>query len=102
MSPSIIERAIKKANKSICKFKISAVGFNHKGEMIGSITNTPRFSRYGGGIHAEAALIKRYRGHLKTILICRVNTNGGLLPIDPCDKCQKLADKFNIKITSVK
>jgi len=101
MTNEVINRAIKKANKSICKFKISAIGFNNKGEVIGSYTNKPRFSRYGGGIHAEAALIKRYGKKLKTILICRVNGNSGLLPISPCDNCQKLAKKFNIKIVSV-
>jgi cytidine deaminase len=101
MSP-IINRAIKKANQSVCKFKVSAIGFNNKGEMIGSITNAPRFSRYGGGLHAEALLIKRYGKKLKTILICRVNSNGKLLPIDPCLNCQKLAIKFGIKIMSVK
>lgn len=93
--------AIKKAVKSVCKYKISAIGFNHKGEIIGSVVNQPRFSKPNGGWHAEALLIGRYGSNLKTIIICRVNKNGGLCPISPCKNCQKLADKYGIKITSI-
>jgi cytidine deaminase len=98
---NIINFAIKKARTSACKFKISAIGFNAKGEIIGSSTNIMRFVRKGGGLHAEAKLIMRYRNNLDTILICRVNKTGEILPIEPCGNCLKLAEKYGIKIISV-
>jgi len=100
MSPNIIDKAIRRASKSICRYKVSAIGLNKKGEIIGSSVNTIRFNRLNGGIHAEASLIGRYGSQLKTIIICRVNKTGGVLPIEPCDNCQKLANKFGIKIVS--
>jgi len=101
MSPNIIDKAIRRASKSICRYKVSAIGLNKKGEIIGSSVNTVRFNKLNGGIHAEASLIGRYGSQLKTIIICRVNKTGGILPIEPCDNCQKLANKFGIKIISV-
>ena len=99
---SLILKAIKKANSnSTNRYKVSALGLNSKGELIGSATNSPRFSRYGGGIHAEMALLHRYGTNIKTIIICRVGGNGTPLPIKPCDKCQKVLDKLKIKVLSV-
>ena len=101
-SPLHIERAIKKAEQSQCHYRVSAVGFNKRGEMVGSACNLARFSRQGGGKHAEAVLISKYRSSLKTILICRINKSGELLPIEPCDNCSALAAKYGIEIKTVK
>ena len=60
--------AKKKAEQSTCKYRVSAVGFDHKGNMLGTSFNRPRFCRYGGSVHAEANLIGRYGKNLKTIL----------------------------------
>jgi tRNA(Arg) A34 adenosine deaminase TadA len=100
-SHEILDLAIKKASQSTCTYKVSAIGINHKGEVIGTARNTHRFLREGGSDHAEANLIKRYRGHLKTIIICRIGNGGVLLPIDPCCSCEKLANKYGIKIVSI-
>lgn len=94
--------AKKKALQSICRYKISALGFNKKGELIFSSSNKPRFDRKGGGIHAEMEVMLKAGPGLRTILICRVNRAGDLLPIEPCNICQEKADELNIKIYSIK
>lgn len=101
MAPELIKRAIKKASQSICKYKISAIGFDKQGRLIGTAFNRPRFGKYGGSIHAELNLMSRYGKNLKTIVICRVNNNGDMLPIDACSTCQKKADELGIKIKSL-
>lgn len=93
----------KKAQQSICHFKVSAIGINSKGEIVAKSINRPRFTHKGGGIHAEMALMRvAKRKGIKTIFICRVsNCNGELLPIDPCERCAATAKKLGIKIESI-
>jgi cytidine deaminase len=93
--------AIKKAMQSQCRFKVSAVGFDNKGKLIGTTMNAPRFSKYGGGFHAEMRLMARYGKNLKTIVICRVGNKGDMLPIDPCKMCQNKANELGIKIVTL-
>ena len=92
---------IKKAQQSICIFKVSAIAFNNKGELLGKSCCTPRFYRRGGGVHAEMKLMKQYGNNIKTIIICRVGKDGGLLPIDPCPTCARKATELGIKIITV-
>ena len=94
-------RMIRKALKSACRFKIAAMGVNHRGEVVGVTFNSPRFCRYGGGNHAEIMLMKRYGRHLETIYICRVSRTGKLLPIVACGNCKKKAEELGIKIISI-
>ncbi|MFW6272679.1 MAG: hypothetical protein ACOC2U_02730 [bacterium] len=100
-NPILIKKAVKKAITSDCRFKVSALGFNAKGDFIGSKTNIRRFECKGGGLHAEINLIHEYGAKVRTIVICRVSKSGNLLPIDPCPNCQKVADKLGIKILSI-
>ena len=93
--------AINKAKQSCCRYRISAIGLNKKGEIIGAAYNKPRFDRLHGGLHAEANLIRRHGKQISSIIICRVGNSGSLLPIKPCDKCKELAYKLNIKIVSI-
>ena len=95
--------ASQKAKQSICTYKVSAIGLNKRGEVIGSATNRFRFpeKRDKGNLHAEIALIHRYGKSLKTIVIGRVGNGGDLLPIHPCENCQAIADEMGIKIFSV-
>ena len=96
---NIIDRLISKATQAYQpKFSVSAIGINHKGEMIGVAKNETFQGRHKGGIHAEEKLINRYKGHIKNIIICRTGKSGTLLPIHPCSKCEKLANKYDIKI----
>jgi tRNA(Arg) A34 adenosine deaminase TadA len=101
MAPEMVLRAIKKAQQSICKYKISALGFDKRGNFIGSSFNLPRFSRLGGSAHAELRLMARYGENLKTIIICRTNNKGEILPIDPCPTCLAKATELGIKIKSI-
>jgi cytidine deaminase len=98
----MFKRMIKKAKQSICRYKIAAIGFNKKGDLIGYAVNKPRFPKPHGGIHAEMALMAHYSINLSTIIIIRTNKKGKLLAIHPCAKCQKVADNLGIKIRMVK
>jgi deoxycytidylate deaminase len=97
----IINKAVKKAMSSMCNYKISALGFNNKGELICSSFNKPRFHRQGGGVHAEMNVMAKAGPGLKTVLICRVNAHGKLLPIDPCKFCAEKAKELGIKIVTI-
>ena len=97
-----VEIARKKAGQSICRTKISAIGFNADGSIVAKTMNKPRFSRPGGGLHAEMELMKMAkRKGITSILICRVNRSGGLLPVDPCEMCAQKAEELGIKIYTV-
>lgn len=96
------ERLVKKAMQSHCNYKVAAFGFNKKGELIYQSVNKHRFTRKGGGIHAEMEVMLKAGPGLKTIIICRTNRSGDLLPIDPCPTCAGKADELGIKIKTVK
>lgn len=98
--PSIIaDRMIRAALRSVCVYKISAVGIDRKGRIIGIAVNQPRLP--SRGLHAEELLIRRSPRSLAKIIIARVGATGILRPIDPCEKCQKLANKYGIMIESL-
>ena len=103
MNQKIVERAKKKAKQSICKFRIAALGFNQSGVCVMARTNKPRFNRYGGGIHAEREIlaVAQQKGIVK-IIICRIGRSGDILPIEPCDQCQAIADKLGVKIETIR
>lgn len=101
-SDLIIDRAKRKAGKSPCRTKVCAVGFDSHGELLGFAYNRPRFRRYGGGIHAEMALLQRYGRKLNEVWVCRVDRRGILLrPIEPCRQCREVLDGLGIKIKIV-
>ena len=97
-----VNKARKKAKESICRSRISALGFNRQGVCVLAKTNKPRFSRPGGGMHAEKLIMlqAKKKGIIK-ILICRIGLGGDIRPIHPCKGCQKLADKLGITIESI-
>lgn len=97
----ILTIAIKKASQSTCNYRVSAIGLNKKGEVIGTACNKHRFLKYGGSIHAEMSLMARYGKNLKTIIICRVGAKGDLLPIEACCSCASKAKDLGIKIVSI-
>lgn len=101
MNSQIIQRAKRIASKSLCRYKVGAIGFNHKGEIISSSFNKPRFCREGGSVHAEMHVMKISPPSLKSILICRVGLSGNLRPIHPCKTCQQKADELGIKILTI-
>lgn len=99
---TLLEIAKKKARQSQCRYKVSSIGLDKNGKVLGRGMNRPRFDRKGGNVHAEMDLMVRYGQKLSTIFICRVGGDGKLLPIDPCDTCSRKADELGIKIVSFK
>lgn len=108
---AVISLLKEKASKSDCTYKISAIAFDKKGDILGHVTNKHSNwdvlvkekgqGRSGTAKHAERLLMQRYKGLIKTILICRVGHSGLIRPIDPCPACKKVADKLGISIISV-
>lgn len=102
----LIKKLINKASKSLCRYKVSAIGFDKNGKYLGCSVNefspSMRLSDRGVGIHAEMNLIKRYRDKLKSIIICRVGNSGILRPIKPCKACHNCATKLGITIYTLK
>lgn len=105
-----VEELLKeKASHSDCTYKVSAIAFDKRGDVLGHCTNSHakwNVLEYGEGrprtaIHAERRMIERYAGLVKTIVICRVGRSGKLRPIDPCPMCQKVAKKYGVKIESI-
>ena len=93
-------RALKKAASSLCRYKIAAIGFNRKNEIVGISYNTPRFRRIGGSTHAEINLLKKCGKQLYAVMVIRVGQSGELRPIEPCLNC--LAALQGIKILKTK
>ena len=108
--PSLVNRLKQKASHSCCTFRISAIAFDKKGNILGSQTNKhsdwnvlkDNIGRPGTAKHAERLLMSRYAGVVKTIIICRISNNGKLRPIDACPACQKVAKKLGVNIISIK
>lgn len=112
IDPALKALLLEKAAHSSCTYKISAVAFDAKGDVLGHATNSHSrnwnvVSKYGRGRagtaqHAERVLLGRYRDLVKTIIICRIGRTGKILPIDPCPVCVKVAAKYGAKIISVR
>ena len=105
-NPAIIERLRRKASRSPSQYRISCVALNKKGEVLGYTTNKFRKDRIrpliGSGLHSEQIAIARFAPlGLKTLLIMRIGLSGKILPIDPCEDCQKMAKKHGVTIRSV-
>ena len=96
-----VQMAKKKAKQSDCRYKIRALAFNKKGDLIYKTTNVHRLSKKGGGIHAEMRAMAKYGELIKTLIICRVNNSGHILPIDPCIACARKAEELGIKIKTI-
>jgi hypothetical protein len=97
----ITRRAIKKAKKSTCHTKVSALAFNGKGELVMKAVNRPRFSKEGGGVHAEMRILLK-RPKIKIIVLCRTNNQGKIMPLDPCAACAAKARELGVKIIPVR
>lgn len=101
MNPNVTQQAINKALQSPCNHKVSAVAYDHKGDILGFTANSQFINNKGGGIHAEGKAIAIWGRRIKTLMICRANVSGQLLPIHPCQKCRKAAAKYGITIKTI-
>lgn len=95
------DRIRRKAEHSRCRFRVVAVGLDSRDRYISIATNRPRFYRAGGGWHAEEVLMHRSPPNLARIIIARIGLSGDFLPIEPCDRCLRLAEKFGVEIESM-
>ena len=106
MNPSLKDTIIRKATHSPSHIRMAGVAFNKKGEILGIMSNGFRAeqikpAKYSGN-HVEKKLIQRYGNLISKIVLLRIGRGGDILPIDPCEKCQKLLDKYGIKVMTVK
>jgi hypothetical protein len=104
MTPhNLINRIKRKAAKTDCRFQIAALGFNRKNQCVIAKFNWHRYMRKHGGLHAEASvMMEAKRLGIVRIVIGRISRTGKLLPIEPCEKCQRLAQKLGIKIETIR
>lgn len=107
----ILQTLKKKAAKSSCTYRISAIAFDAKGDVLGTAVNSHAdwnviekdgIGREGTAKHAERKLMAQYSENIKSIIICRIGHGGALRPIDPCPVCAKAAKKLGITITTVR
>ena len=111
ISSALVSLLKEKASHSSCTYKISAVAFDKKGNVLGHVTNKHScwdvvekekgVGRAGTARHAERLLISKFGKQIKTIVIARIGNSGQLRCIDPCMSCQKIAKKYKIKIISI-
>jgi hypothetical protein len=106
VNPTLIKHLVSKASQSLSCYRLSGVAISKKGEILGFARNGFRrdnipSGKYSGK-HVEQALIERYGTNIKSIIIMRIGNGGDILPIHPCPKCAKLAEKYGIKIYPVR
>ncbi len=117
ITPSLVLKLKKKAIAGRFKFRIAAIAFSRKGNVLGMEVNSCisrriSYEEYSkrcitkesckfSGKHAERALMEKYGKRIASILILRVGHGGDLRAIQPCDMCKKIADKLSIRIFSV-
>jgi tRNA(Arg) A34 adenosine deaminase TadA len=97
----IPKRALIKAAASSCRYKIAAIGFNRKNEIVGITYNSPRLRRLGGSTHAEINLLKRCGRKLRSIMVVRVGQSSNLLPIETCQNCKDALKGIRILKTKI-
>lgn len=97
---SLTQRVIKAGLRSVCRYRVIAIGYDYRGRIIGITTNTHRLK--SRSTHAEERLIHRSPQSLKWIEIARVGARGDFLPIDPCRHCSKIAERRGIRIRRFK
>ena len=106
MNESLKKVVFKKSTHSPSHMRMAGVAFNKKGEVLGIVSNGFRINNVkparGSGEHVETKLIRRYGNLISRIIIMGIGRGGAILPIDPCNKCQKLLSKYGIKVSTVK
>jgi hypothetical protein len=93
---TIHSRVLRKALSSTCRYRVVAIGLDHRHRLIGITVNTPRLQ--SRGMHAEERLMHTSPRSLSLVLIARVGSQGDFLGIDPCPHCSKLARRRGVRI----
>jgi len=95
MTKELLNRVRKKAIKATTAYRVIAVGC--VGGKIVVCACSHRFTRKGGGIHAEEKVMIR-RKDVEKIFLFRFSKTGNMLQIEPCNRCSKHATRLGIKI----
>jgi RecB family endonuclease NucS len=85
---------------SLMRYSVIALGYNTKGDFVGSATNTHRFLRPGGSIHAEMNLLRKFKC-IRRVEVYRVKKDGTLVPMIICANCRKVLDKKGIRYETI-
>lgn len=107
-----LETAIKLAKETEGRFKVAALLFDRKDNLLSIATNSyikthPMQKQYAARLgndkkaflHAEiAALLKLKKKKAYKVLLVRVNKHGDPLPIDPCPVCTLALKEHGVKI----
>lgn len=86
------------------KFKVVAMAFTKKGNLLGISTNGFReglSNRRGSGEHAEMKLIKKFGERIDRIYLIRFGRSLLPLPIHSCENCSKVCNKLGIRVISL-
>lgn len=73
-----------------------------RGKFLAVATNSLRLNKYGGGTHAELAVLRKAGPKTRTIIVCRIGRNGILRPIEVCPACQRILNKKGILYYTIK
>ena len=84
-----------------CKFRVIAIGFTKRNNIVGVMSNQPAAVPYTFNTHAECRLMLRYGRKIRRIVIARFGNDGNQLPVDPCPQCAALAASYGITIESL-
>ena len=107
ITSTILNSAIKEAEKSTCLKRVGAVIFNkkiivsrgHNYTLKSARKLHPKYMRYKGPVHAEMDAILKAKTNLKgmNILVVRLGFSGKLRYSKPCKYCQKYLRATKIK-----
>jgi len=89
--------AVRKTRKKPCKYRIAAICYSDN-RLLGISYNRPRFSRKGGGVHAEMSALQRWGTEITQMTLVRFGNDDNLLPIHPCVNCRKVLDRLGILV----
>ena len=95
----LIKKARKKSKKNPCKYKVAAICYDKRNNLLGIAYNVPRFEHKGGGTHAEMMALQKWGVTIKRMTLIRFGNGGDLLPIEPCKSCKRVLDKLGVKVT---
>jgi hypothetical protein len=96
---TLVCRMVRAGLRVNLRYRVVAVGFDYRGNIINLKTNTPRLQSQG--FHAEERLMFSSPRSLARIMILRIGPRGNLLPIDPCTRCMRLALKRGVTIEQI-
>ena len=88
----------KAANTNHTKYRVVAVGFTKKNDLVAIMANKAAHRPKSFNTHAECRMMLRYGRKLHHIIIARFGATGNSLPINPCPQCQALAKSYGIEI----